>query len=59
MGPRGLAIWLPKSDEDYASRSSDFSKSIFYAQYRGWYNWMQALYLPQTQFASRDAEKES
>lgn len=49
MGPRGLAIWLPKTDEDYAARAADFSRSIFYNQYRGWYNWMQILYLPPAQ----------
>ncbi|MBI2711994.1 MAG: hypothetical protein HYX41_03875 [Bdellovibrio sp.] len=46
IGPRGLAVWLPKNDADYADRADDFAKSIFYEKYSNWYGFMQTLYLP-------------
>ena len=55
IGPRGVSIWLPKTDREYADRATDFANSIFYKHYRNWYNFMQALYLPQAQTHSSPA----
>ena len=48
IGPKGISIWLPRTDEEFQDRAEDFFKSIFYSQCKGWYEWMNTIYLPAT-----------
>jgi hypothetical protein len=45
QGFRALALWLPATRADYASRIGDFSQSIFYRAPGGeWAGWLAALF---------------
>jgi hypothetical protein len=49
IGPRGISIWLPQSDDDFVSRFEDFSRSRFWSsaaetELPGWKNWLMKMY---------------
>jgi hypothetical protein len=51
MGPRGLSIWLPRTDQEFQDRIADFSKSLFYGAQANrcsapaWKEWIKRMYV--------------
>jgi len=48
IGPRGISIWLPESDDVFFNRFEDFSNSRFWSTsektFPGWKTWLMRMY---------------